>query len=343
VSRHGDSDRDADVRKRALAETTTPAKPGGGEKRRDALPKLGIANFDPESTKIQTSPSTLVSQTKRDRPFLIVIGGVNVGEMYALRQREIIVGRARDATVRFEDDGVSRHHVRITCGDQEVTIEDLHSANGTLVNGNRLVSSRTLADGDKITLGSITILKFTYSDDLDETFQRRMLDASLRDGLTKAYNKSYFLERLDKELTFARRHATALSLVMLDVDHFKKLNDTFGHPAGDAVLVRLSRTVMDALRKEDVFARYGGEEFAVICRGIDGPNACLAAERLRRLIGGLHIDHAGIDLTLTVSMGVAEWQEVKAETPASLVGAADAALYEAKRSGRNRVARADKG
>jgi diguanylate cyclase (GGDEF)-like protein len=205
------------------------------------------------------------------------------------------------------------------------------------------VSSRTLADGDKITLGSITILKFTYSDDLDETFQRRMLDASLRDGLTKAYNKSYFLERLDKELTFARRHATALSLVMLDVDHFKKLNDTFGHPAGDAVLVRLSRTVMDALRKEDVFARYGGEEFAVICRGIDGPNACLAAERLRRLIGGLHIDHAGIDLTLTVSMGVAEWQEVKAETPASLVGAADAALYEAKRSGRNRVARADKG
>jgi diguanylate cyclase (GGDEF)-like protein len=336
----GNSDRDADVRKRA-AETATSAKPA--EKRRDALPKLGFSSIDSESTTIQTSPSTMAEQTKRDRPFLIVIGGMNVGEMFPLRQREIIVGRARDATVRFDDDGVSRYHARILCGDQEVTIEDLRSANGTLVNGTRLVSARALADGDKITLGSITILKFTYSDDLDENFQRRMLDASLRDGLTKAYNKSYFLERLDKELTFARRHATALSLVMIDVDHFKKLNDTHGHPAGDAVLVFMARAVMDALRKEDVFARYGGEEFAVICRGIDGANACRAAERLRQLVASLHVDHAGRDLTFTVSVGVADWQDMQAETPASLLSAADAALYEAKRGGRNRVVRSGKG
>jgi diguanylate cyclase (GGDEF)-like protein len=96
---------------------------------------------------------------------------------------------------------------------------------------------------------------------------------------------------------------------------------------------------MDALRKEDVFARYGGEEFAVICRGIDGTNACRAAERLRQLVAGLHVDHAGRDLTFTVSIGVADWQDVQAETPASLLSAADAALYEAKRGGRNRVAR----
>jgi diguanylate cyclase (GGDEF)-like protein len=130
---------------------------------------------------------------------------------------------------------------------------------------------------------------------------------------------------------------------MFDVDHFKKLNDTYGHPAGDAALVLMARAVADALRKEDVFARYGGEEFAVICRGIDGANACRAAERLRRLIAGLSVEHAGRELTLTVSIGVADWREVQAETPASLLSAADAALYEAKHGGRNRVVRGGKG
>ncbi len=341
MTRSGGSNRDGDAPdKSSRADLPSPK---ASDRRRDGLPKLGVRpTSDPESTKIQTSPK-VVSAIKRDRPFLIVIGGVNVGEMYPLRQQEIVVGRARDATVRFDDEGVSRYHARLTCLENEVRIEDLRSANGTLVNGERLAAPRALADGDKITLGSITILKFTYSDDLDETFQRRMLDASLRDGLTKAYNKSYFMERLDKELVFARRHDTALSLIMLDVDHFKRINDTYGHPAGDAVLIRIARVALDALRKEDIFARYGGEEFAVICRGVDALNAGHAAERLRKLIAATHTDHAGMDLEVTVSLGVAEWQDVNAESPAQLISAADAALYEAKRSGRNRVVRRSRG
>src|SRR5690606_4501307 len=103
---------------------------------------------------------------------------------------------------------------------------------------------------------------------LDENFQQQMFDAALRDGLTKAYNKSYFLTQLEIEMAFALRHATPLSLVMFDVDHFKHVNDTYGHLAGDAVLMKLAGLAQASVRAEDVFARYGGEEFAIICRGI---------------------------------------------------------------------------
>ncbi|MGD0675841.1 MAG: GGDEF domain-containing protein [Polyangiaceae bacterium] len=307
------------------------------DKRRPKVPNLGISGgHDGESTKIRLSPDASFRVMRRDRPFLVVIGGGSVGEMFALRQPEVLIGRARDATVRLDDDGVSRRHARLVCIGSEVHIEDLGSANGTFVNGDR-VASRPLADGDKITLGSITILKFTYSDDLDETFQRRMFDASLRDGLTKAYNKNYMLERVDKELAYARRHGAPLSVIMLDIDHFKKINDTFGHPAGDAVLIQLTNVALDMLRKEDIFARYGGEEFAVICRGVAVKDAGRLAERLREAIAVMRIVHEGRELAVTGSFGVAGFPELNAESPAQLISAADAALYEAKRGGRNRV------
>jgi diguanylate cyclase (GGDEF)-like protein len=308
------------------------------DKRIPSLPNLAIApEHELESTKVTAARKLTLTTARRNRPFLVVIGGASVGEMFALRQPEVIIGRARDATVRFEDEGVSRRHARILCTAEEVAIEDLGSANGTFVNGDPISARRALADGDKITLGPITILKFTYSDDLDETFQRRMFEASLRDGLTKAYNKSYFLDRLDKEVAYARRHGVPLSLVMLDVDHFKRINDTHGHPAGDAVLVQVARTALDTLRKEDVFARYGGEEFAVISRGLDVPRARYLAERLRGAVASARTPLDGRDLAVTVSLGVAGCLEVGAETSADLITAADHALYEAKRAGRNRV------
>src|SRR5581483_6850222 len=148
----------------------------------------------------------------------------------------------------------------------EVTIEDLKSANGTVVNGEPVGATAALKDGDKIRLGSTTILKFTYHDHLDESFQQQMYDAALRDALTKAFNKKYFLDRLETELAYAKRHAAHLSLLMIDIDHFKQVNDTYGHLAGDFVLSRIARIALGTVRTEDVFARYGGEEFGVICR-----------------------------------------------------------------------------
>jgi diguanylate cyclase (GGDEF)-like protein len=314
-----------------------PKKPF--DQRRRNLPKLhDDAEDHRESTKkIKTLGGKAPSPKGRDRPFLIVIGGENAGEMHALRQSEIIIGRARTSTIRLDDDGVSRSHAKVTCLGSEVHIEDLESANGTFVNEEPVVSRRPLTDGDKITLGSVTILKFTYNDDLDESFQRRMFEAALRDGLTTAYNKRYFMDRLTKELAYARRHGVALSLIMLDIDHFKRINDTFGHPTGDAVLVKLSKLALDTLRTEDVFARYGGEEFAVICRGVDVQNATSVAQRLRELVASMRTKVDGGDAAVTLSLGVAGYPDIDAEKPEQLVSAADEALYEAKRAGRNRV------
>ncbi|HEY4013953.1 MAG TPA: GGDEF domain-containing protein [Polyangiaceae bacterium] len=307
-------------------------------KRLAGIPKFSMGTeADSESTAIGVAPRAPASVATRDRPYLIVIGGGSVGEMFPLRQDEAIIGRARDATIRFEDDGMSRKHACLRCAGKHVEISDLGSANGTFVNGEPVTGWRALVEGDKISVGSITVLKFTYNDELDEAFQRHMFDASFRDALTKAYNKKYLMERLDKELAFAWRHGTALSLILLDVDHFKRVNDTFGHPAGDAVLVNLAAIVFGALRKEDVFARYGGEEFAIICRGVDLAGAADVAERLRELVAQTHAVHEGRDLAVTASFGIASCLECGAKTVAELVASADAALYAAKRGGRNRV------
>lgn len=280
--------------------------------------------------------SELKTKTQRDRAYLIVLAGSNVGEMYRLDEGESFVGRGQQASIRLNDDGISRKHARIFQAGGEVLIEDMKSANGTVVNGVP-VSTQLLKDGDKIRLGSTTILKFTYNDHLDESFQQQMYEAALRDGLTKAFNKKYFLDRLETEIAYARRHQAHLSLLMFDVDHFKRVNDNHGHLAGDYVLQRLAKVAAATVRTEDVFARYGGEEFGVICRGVTLPSAGILAERLRATVEATIFDHEGARLPITISVGVAGHPEVQIENGAQLIAAADAALYEAKRGGRNRV------
>ncbi len=278
----------------------------------------------------------LRARVQRDRAYLIVLAGGNVGEMYRLDEGETFLGRGQTATIKLMDDGISRKHARILQHGGEVLIEDLQSSNGTIVNG-APVATQLLKDGDKIRLGSTTILKFTYNDQLDESFQQQMYEAALRDGLTKAFNKKYFLDRLETEIAYARRHAAHLSLVMFDVDHFKKVNDTYGHLAGDYVLAKLAKVALAAVRTEDVFARYGGEEFGVICRGVPLPSAGILAERLRANVEATLFEHDGQRMPITISVGVAGHPEAPVETVAQLIEAADQALYEAKRGGRNRV------
>lgn len=291
---------------------------------------------DLDRTKLGVEPYTGGPKSKRDRPYLIVLAGPNVGEMYPVEGPESFVGRGTNATIQLRDDSISRRHVRISILGKEVRVEDLNSANGTIVNGER-VTSAPLRDGDKIQLGATTILKFTYHDKLEEDFQRQMYDAALRDPLTKIFNKKHLLDRLTIELAFAHRHETPLALVMIDIDHFKNVNDTYGHLVGDQVLRQLAETVQPVLRAEDMFARYGGEEFAIVCRGTTPSDAGVVAERVRATVERTAFAHQGRAIPVTVSLGVAGYPDVAANDVAAFIRAADEALYGAKRSGRNRV------
>src|SRR4029078_8739328 len=218
---------------------------------------------------------------KRDRAYLVVLAGASVGEMYKIEVEKTVIGRGQNAQIRLLDDGISREHAQLVIQGERVVLEDVGSTNGTYCNGLK-VDRKELADGDKILVGSTTILKFTYHDNLDEIFQKHMHESALRAGLTKAFNKKYFTDRLESEFTFSARHASPLALVLFDIDHFKKVNDNHGHQAGDHALSEISKLLSGALRAEDVFARYGGEEFAVICRGNDEKQAQVGGERLRK-------------------------------------------------------------
>src|SRR5690606_143486 len=172
-----------------------------------------------------------VKRSGEERAYIIVLAGQNVGEMYKVTGEQMTLGRGGGADVRLVDGGISRFHAGIRVEADGLVVEGLQSRNGTFLNGER-ITSRRLEDGDKIQLGRTTVLKFSFHDQLEESFQRKMFDSALRDGLTRAYNKRYFLDRLQSEMRFALRHRSPLALLLFDLDHFKGVNDTHGHLAG---------------------------------------------------------------------------------------------------------------
>jgi diguanylate cyclase (GGDEF)-like protein len=272
----------------------------------------------------------------KNTAYLVVMAGSNVGEMYKLDKVQLIIGRGDKAGLKLVDDGISRDHARIVREAGQLILEDLGSTNGTFCNGAR-VTRQALSEGDKILLGSTTILKFSYHDKLDEAFQRQMSESALRDGLTRAYNKRYFGERIEAELQYSLRHDAPLSLIFLDIDHFKSVNDQHGHQAGDQVLATLATLVTTMLGDDAVFARYGGEEFAVIARGTDAAGAKALSERIRASVEAHPFAHEGTAIPVTISVGISHMPGLDIATTVDLVARADEALYAAKRAGRNRV------
>ncbi len=267
-------------------------------------------------------------------PYLMVISGPSFGEMYRIRADRTILGRGEKADIRVVDDGISRAHTAVERDGGKLLLVDLGSTNGTYCNGTR-VSRHELTDGDKISIGTATILKFTYQDQVDERYQKQLFESALRDGLTATFNRRYFVDRLHTEMRFAVRHSKSLGLLFVDIDHFKKINDTYGHQAGDAVLAGVAREMLTTIRTEDVLARYGGEEFAIIYREVELEGVKALAERLRAAVERMKCEHGGHVIPVTISIGAAVDRRIT--DPQALIAAADAAMYEAKRSGRNRV------
>ncbi len=286
--------------------------------------------------KTKTVKRTL-NKGSHEEPYFIVLSGGAIGMMYKLRgDGSMVIGRGLGADVRLEDEGVSRQHSKVTAvGNGDLVLEDLGSSNGTYVNGNR-IQTHTLKDSDKIQVGSISILKFSYQDDLERTFQEQLFDRGLKDGTTGVYNKQYLLDRIDSDYSHAQRHRTNLSLLMFDIDHFKKINDTYGHPAADSVLKDLALIVRRTLRTSDVFARYGGDEFVVLMREIDDAGTLVLAKRICKLIKKHKFVFESMQISCTISLGIASLSD-KVSNASELIQLADKYLYKAKQAGRNRI------
>ena len=272
----------------------------------------------------------------KDRHLLVRVRGAELGRVTLLSPERVRVGRSHDSELWLSDDGVSRRHANLQRVGNTYVIEDEQSANGTFVGGVK-ITRHELRDGDVIQFGPTAVFRYTLSDESQESLLRQLYDASVTDALTGAHNREHFDTQLRAELSYARRHNTDVSLVIFDADHFKKVNDTYGHQVGDNVLMQIANVVRGTVRSEDVFARYGGEEFALVLRGIDIEGCGAVADRLRERIAAVKIQTERGTLSITVSAGCASLSTTDDKTPEGMIAVADRRLYGAKHAGRNRV------
>lgn len=267
-----------------------------------------------------------------DRPCLVVIAGAELGRRVELVADEVSIGRSEQSGLWINSDLVSRHHATVVRVDEGHALRDEGSTNGTFVNDKRVSGSEALNDGDQIRIGR-TVIKYTRSP-LEIGYLERVMELATHDALTGAFNKRRFDEAFPAEVARSAQQGTMLSLVLFDIDFFKRINDGFGHPAGDAVLREVTRIATSCLGGGALLARVGGEEFAVLVPiGLAG--ARYTAERMRTAIEGHKFVVAEKEIPVTISLGVAE--AVAAEPPTKLYERADALLYQSKHNGRNRV------
>jgi len=271
---------------------------------------------------------------------LVVYAGLNLGRVFVLGQGDSIIGRSTQAQITLLDDEVSRSHARLRLGPgrdggSELILEDLRSTNGTFINGRPLEGPCVLLSGDRINIGT-HVLKLVAMDGLERSFHETLLDQSTRDPLTGLGNRGATISELQNRFDLSRRHERPLSVIMCDLDHFKDINDTYGHGAGDVVLAAFGERVRLNLRGTDLAGRIGGEEFLLILPETDMEGALLLAERLRSAVGDNPYPLSTGPIRVTCSLGVAE-RIVDDRDGGSLLGRVDGALYLAKRQGRNLV------
>jgi two-component system, cell cycle response regulator len=273
------------------------------------------------------------AQAARGDLCLVFVSGVAAGLRVAL-DGEVVLGRDRSCEVPLEADDVSRRHARIVPDGGGHVLVDLGSTNGTFVNGVEVETAR-LAPGDRVALGSCAA-RYLRAGDEAERELASLAEVARRDALTGLANRRAFDEALLREVARARRSGAALAVVVLDVDHFKRVNDAHGHAAGDLVLAEVAARARAALRAGDLLARVGGEELAAVLPAADLAAAAEVAERIRSGLAAAPVVAGGAALAVTASLGCAALLPSDADG-AAVLARADARLYDAKRGGRNRV------
>lgn len=269
---------------------------------------------------------------------LVVVLGAGIGNKILLDKRETTIGRAKDRDVRLLAAGVSRRHAVINkLNEQQFLLIDTHSTNGTLVNAEPITET-VLKDQDVIAIGD-SRLKFIAADSPEQRYYDELYRQAQMDKALQIYNKHYFLTKLDEEIARCRRYRQPLSLMLLDVDHFKRLNDTYGHLAGDAALIQLAELIKKRIRDMDSVCRYGGEEFTIIMPQTHQQHAFVLAEHIRLLVGNTPIYYDDTSIDITISLGISSFtgQAPESCTRDLLIAQADKALYQAKHNGRNKV------
>ena len=266
---------------------------------------------------------------------LVVIYGEELGRKFDLEEGKLSIGRSSKSDIQIDHDSVSRQHVRITVTEGQAHIEDVGSTNGTFLNDESLEGKVQLRNNDLIKVGR-TVFKFIAHNNIEAAYHDEIYRLSTIDGLTQVNNRRSFDETIEREISRCRRYGRTLSMVLIDVDHFKRINDTFGHLAGDAVLKEVASAIKKRIRKEDLLARYGGEEFAVLTTEVDLKGALAMAEKVRKVIEKHEFSFDDEIIPVTISCGVSTLGK-KSDGAEAMVQRADEKLYEAKEAGRNQV------
>jgi len=275
-----------------------------GEGRKSAVLPRVVDEETHTSTDVTAKLLTQARELVIDRAVLTVLSGAGAGRVFLLDRDEVTIGRSRTATISVDDPGVSRLHARVLRVLQLVhLVEDLKSSNGTYVNGEG-VAKKKLENGDRIQLGPNLLLRYTLTDQTEIELQRRLFTGSTTDSLTGLVNRAFALRQLESEIAYCLRHRSDVSVVMMDLDHFKEINDRYGHGAGDNLLREI------------------GKRLGETCRRVAIESPLLIEGRPVRVTG---------------SFGIAALSEQPDVTAADLITLADKRLFAAKRAGRNRV------
>lgn len=273
------------------------------------------------------------------RPSLIVLAGRDFGRQYFLARGETSIGRDENCEIRLSDAGIAGKHSKIV-GDPGPTsgphfkLIDLGGASGTFLN-DRKIKEAVLTDGDRIRVGH-TVLKYAIREVVEIEYQNKIFRMAATDALTRLHSREYFMQQYNDLFHRSERYQRPFSLVMIDIDNFKAINETFGRLAGDLVLEKIGRIILDCIRYEDFAARFGDEEFAVLLPETGSANSVNPAERLRRSIESFAFTAGDNEFSVTVSAGVAAFPEHGASMN-ELLEHAGSALSQAKKSGKNRV------
>jgi two-component system cell cycle response regulator len=296
------------------------------------------------NTHICVSPVTQLETQKKvtalHSAYMLVVSGGIPGTMVRLSEQGTSLGRSGENSFQISDITVSRDHAVVMIDEMgTVQIRDEGSTNGTFLNGKRIHAHRLvdLADGDRVQLGTSIVFKLVRLDPNDEQFQRDMYERTVRDTLTGLYNRAYLLNQIGVLAERSASQGIGLAVLMLDIDHFKQINDRYGHLAGDDVLRQVAAVIRESTRSEDLVARFGGEEFVVVLPVSVPDLAADRAERIRSILAERTVMAEGTGIRVTASIGLAFAPAGRSRNEMALIMTADEALYRAKADGRNRV------